>query len=96
MGDKSIKEMLDVMRAFEAGSIIQVKDVDGVDYPRWTDVEHPNWNWRDYDYRVKPAPREFILYVNDLTGEVITWEDFQDVPLSYRDGFKQIRTMEIL
>ncbi|TXG77821.1 hypothetical protein E6Q11_02120 [Candidatus Dojkabacteria bacterium] len=93
---KSIKEMVDVMQAFEAGSIIQIKDVDGVDYPCWTDVEHPCWNWGEYDYRVKPAPREFILYVNDLTGEVITWEDFHDMYHAYKDGFKKIRTMEIL
>lgn len=93
---KSIKEMVDVMRAFDAGSIIQIKDVDGADYPCWSDVEHPCWNWRDYDYRVKPTPREFILYVNDRTGEVITWEDFHEMPHTYKDGFKKIRTVEIL
>lgn len=50
MTSKSAKEMIEVMQAFEAGNIIQVKGVDG----RWVDVEHPSWNWHANDYRVKP------------------------------------------
>ena len=48
---KSIKEMVEVMQAFDNGARVQYASHD-VD--EWLLVESPTWNWFYYDYRVAP------------------------------------------
>lgn len=43
-----------VMQAYVEGKPIQYADAETED---WIDIESPDWNWDNYDYRVKPAPK---------------------------------------
>ena len=52
---KTIKEMIEVMQAYESGERIQVKDI--ADNTKWKEIEFPGWNWIYYDYRVKPKSK---------------------------------------
>lgn len=56
-------EILAVVQAFKDGREIQFQEGSY----EWEDCECPNWNFRDYSYRVKPEPpkpREFWLVKN--------------------------------
>ena len=50
---KTIKEMTDIMLAFDRGEQIQILDNRGI----WEDIRQPRWNWTGCDYRVKPKPK---------------------------------------
>lgn len=43
-----------VMQAYVEGKPIQYADAEMED---WIDIESPDWNWDNYDYRVKPEPK---------------------------------------
>lgn len=43
-----------VMQAYVEGKPIQYTDAEMED---WIDIESPDWNWDNYDYRVKPEPK---------------------------------------
>ena len=47
---KTTKEKIEVMQAYERGEQIQTKCY-SID---WIDIVSPNWDWINYDYRVKP------------------------------------------
>ena len=61
---KTIKEMIDVMQAYDRGEKIQLLDRLG----NWVDIDMPEWSWGLRDYRVKPkkkyvpfdTPEEFL------------------------------------
>lgn len=51
---KTIKEMVDIMQAYQEGEQIQIYNKM---HKQWIDLEdEPNWNWSLQDYRVKPKP----------------------------------------
>lgn len=54
---KTIKEMIAIMAAYDAGKTIQEGAPGNKIYPGWIDVKQPSWNWKDRDYRVKPESR---------------------------------------
>ena len=47
----TIKEMIAVMRAFEAGKTIECQHV-GDTLKDWYPAPRPLWNWHHYNYRV--------------------------------------------
>ena len=47
---KTIEEMIEVMKAYTKGAIIEYNDPN---YPFWEAVTHPSWDWSRYEYRVK-------------------------------------------
>ena len=61
---KTTKEMIEVMQAYERGEQIQLSKKDG----NWICAQNPNWDWLNFDYRVKPkksyapfhTPEEFL------------------------------------
>ena len=46
---KTIKEMIEVMQAYDRGEQIQYLNINN----DWKDTKSPTWNWCIYDYRVK-------------------------------------------
>lgn len=52
---KTIEEMISVMQAYADGKKIEYKLSNGDCYP-WRTTNEPDWEWRSYDYRVKPEP----------------------------------------
>ena len=49
---KTTKEMIEIMQAYERGEQIEA-GYNGV----WVDIDMPEWNWENVDYRVKPKPK---------------------------------------
>lgn len=55
----TIDEMIAVLQAAKVNKPIQVRDGD-----EWVTVcSIPTWNFRDFQYRVKPEPREWWINV---------------------------------
>ena len=53
---KELERRAAIMRAFCEGKPIQSRSLKIVQ--EWKDSPDPGWWWRDYEYRVKPEPRE--------------------------------------
>jgi len=52
----SIKEKIEVMAAYAEGKKIQFKEKDSSNWRDYTHILAPEWNWSDYDYRIKSEP----------------------------------------
>jgi hypothetical protein len=61
---KTIKEMVEVMQAFEQGRAIECQPLT---WDTWADCKEPGWNWQLYDYRVKPT--------RITEGWLVQWEE---------------------
>lgn len=46
-------EMIEIMKASQEGKRIEIKSKLS-ENDAWTDITFPNWNWVEYDYRIKP------------------------------------------
>ena len=77
---KTIKEMIEVMQAYDRGEQVQLLNING----NWEDKDNPAWNWAKCDYRVKPktmyvpfdTPEEFFAAQRAHGGDaLITIED---------------------
>ena len=56
------QEIIDVVKAAEAGKTIQVADRH---FGNWIDTSFPNWDFKGKKYRVKPeGPRSLFLATN--------------------------------
>lgn len=54
---KTTKEMAEIMLAYERGEQIEFMSKDLRSSADWTTMtQEPEWNWSDFDYRVKPKP----------------------------------------
>ena len=57
---KTTKEMAEIMLAFERGEQIEFMSKDLRSSAVWTKMtKEPEWNWSDFDYRVKPTHRPY-------------------------------------
>lgn len=55
----NIDEMIAVVTAYRDGKQIEFRRNDGE--PKWLDNVSPRWNFESFDYRIKPAPREWWM-----------------------------------
>ena len=53
-------EMIKVMQHYENGGKIKFKRKD-INITTWTDAEFPNWNWYDFDYRIKEPKQKVTI-----------------------------------
>ncbi len=98
------KRKMAVMAAFANEKQIQVKER----YPngQWEDTDEPAWNWRHYDYRVKPEPRvPRVRWINEYPEDVNQFEHLgvssyateQDaIEGASPSAIKQIKLMEVI
>ena len=56
----TIKEMIEVMRAYEAGSKIECMDKYDI-LRRWVVPPEPSWDWSRYIYRIKKEPKRVYV-----------------------------------
>lgn len=66
------KEMIAVMQAHAKGKAVQVRAADYA-HQTWGPCATPLWNWRDFEYRVKPLPRYLNVYAE--VPRVSHWHD---------------------
>ena len=57
------KDKITIMQAYANGEELQFKYRD-----TWKQVNTPNWDWVQYDYRIKPEPLE--IWVNTYPGNI--------------------------
>lgn len=53
--ESELERMIEVMKSYKEGKIIQIQPIMDYDNEPWVDCEEPNWDWSNYDYRVKPG-----------------------------------------
>lgn len=53
MTKEETAECIKVMQAYVEGKQIQYADAETED---WIDIESSEWDWDNYDYRIKPGP----------------------------------------
>lgn len=56
MNRNKAKELLPIIEAFSKGSVIQSRHIKG-GASLWYEVETPNFDNNDFDYRIKPEPK---------------------------------------
>lgn len=59
---KPLEEKIRIMSAALAGAKIEMTESE--DFP-WEDVETPDFNWSDYDYRIKPENKQVPFDFSD-------------------------------
>lgn len=68
--------MIEVISAHKAGKTIQYRHISWTKDKGWQDnpvhlVAGPNFDFMDFEYRVKPEPREFWVFISgDHRGEM--------------------------
>lgn len=75
----TLKGKIAVMQAYEMGREVQVRYRNGV--LGWQNSKSPEWDWLNYEYRIKPKPQEWQLrYRPDLgVVEAVRVSPGQDV-----------------
>jgi hypothetical protein len=60
-------EMIAVIQAHKDGKLIECR---GKEFISWSPAHNPAWDFRGYDYRIKPEPRRIWVnyYGNDDYG----------------------------
>ena len=69
MNKEQTREARDIMDAFMNGETVQYKKATG----GWRGATNPTWNFVNYEYRIKPKPREFWIELNaegETTGKL--------------------------
>ena len=72
---KTLEEKIRIMSACLAGAKIEMTESKG--FP-WEDVATPDFNWSDYDYRIKPENKQVPYDFSDaesLIGRKLRRED---------------------
>ena len=54
----TLKEKIEVMEAFERGEEIEHRDRLN---DMWFASNFPAWNWKEFEYRIKPKPKQVIV-----------------------------------
>jgi len=94
MNKETAAEFLPLVQALADGKTIQVKHTLGI----WKDFIAPSFSCSPEDYRIKPEPREWVIFTD---GESIYHKgpsDCDDVRVSYgkNTALKAVRVREIL
>ena len=96
---KTIKEMIEVMEWFDKGG-----DVESVEtgFDDWKIVNHPWWNWYDFDYRIKKPKQKVTIekwLIEDINNIKVVLEasdiDSWLIPFPTAQKLKLIESYEV-
>lgn len=65
---KTLEQKIKIMQAALAGAEIEM--VESEEFP-WEDVAKPDFNWSDYDYRIKPENKQVPYDHNDIPSLIL-------------------------
>lgn len=88
MNREEARKAAEVMLAHADGKEIECRILDG----GWVTKTHQSFNWQEYEYRVKPEPREFWVKLDPR--DVIHTSKVLDPANAERNGW--IRVREVL
>ena len=89
---KDLKEQIEIMTHYLNGGEIKFKRKD-INITTWTDAELPNWNWNDFDYRIKEERQKVTIekwLFRDKQG------DFLVIEISNADNYKQYEKVKLI
>ena len=93
-----LKEMIKVMQHYENGGEIKFKRKD-INITTWTDAEFPNWNWNDFDYRIKEERQKVTIekwLLKDNNGDFFIREgDKNHIVYAFRNKVKLLESYQI-
>ena len=55
----TLREKIEVMQAFERGEYVEVR-TDKTVAGQWSVTIDPLWNWKEFEYRIKPKSKQTI------------------------------------
>lgn len=67
----STKEKIEVMKAYTEGKKIEIKSKQDKN-DEWGDIRYSNWDWANYEYRIKPEKKEPTYRPYKSQGELLT------------------------
>ena len=68
----TLREKIEVMEAFERGEEIEHRDrLNNM----WFASNFPAWNWKEFEYRIKPKPKKVVVIEKWLCKN-ITWDTY--------------------
>lgn len=76
------KEIIAVVQHFDAGGKVQSLRFN---HQEWRDIDDPEWNFEDYDYRPKPKSLELWVNVYD-SGQTFVHRSEEAARLSLESG----------
>lgn len=68
----NLKDKIAVMQAFERGEKVECRSA--LHYGKWGHSKDPQWNWRDFEYRIAPKSRYLNVYVGFASAWHLTKE----------------------
>lgn len=84
---KTIEEMIQVMEYFKNGGEVEFSQ----DNNNWHNLKEPQWNWSDYDYRIKEQKK---------TVTIEKWlcksgdDSYYIVETSHIDGYEKVKLLD--
>ena len=54
----TLREKIEVMQAFELGEEVERRDRLN---DTWFASKFPAWNWKEFEYRIKPKPKQVVV-----------------------------------
>ena len=85
----TLKEKIEVMEAFERGEEIEHRDrLNNM----WFDSNFPDWNWKEFEYRIKPKPKQVIV----LETWLCAFENDYYISEATAGYFEGIETVKLL
>lgn len=91
MNKEDTLKAIEVMRAHATGAEIETARRDRAG---WAPSVTPNWNWGAYDYRVKPEPRTFRVWIKD--NSMYPYQESHAGQRWQEDGWKLTEVVEKL
>ena len=92
-----LKEQIEIMTHYLNGGEIKFKRKD-INITTWTDAEFPNWNWNDFDYRIKEPKQKVTIekwLCKDKQGEYAVIESSNIDNYTLYEKVKLIESYEV-
>ena len=82
----TIKEMIEVMEWFDAGGMVETVETG---FDDWEIVNHPWWNWYDFDYRIKEFQYP-MWFKSTVSGVVVKFDNLNSGEVIVGNGVHKI------
>ena len=92
-----LKEQIEIMTHYLNGGEIKFKRKD-INITTWTDAEFPNWNWNDFDYRIKEQKQKVTIekwLCSDKQGDFVIIETSNIDNYTLYEKVKLIESYEV-
>lgn len=91
----TLREKIEVMEAFERGAEVEHTPV-GTQV--WQPNDIPRWDWRKFDYRIKPKPKQTVMiekwlmsYNGDNRRTIIVEGSTEEIEYWSAANWKQVK-----